>query len=298
MAILSKRIRKTNWWNNRYVLVGQFMPQPLFRASYVRNFEILCVGGESAAFAIQIENGLNLASGKTTMQLVFDIIKFYHSYLRKKGMILLSLSPFEIIKQPELTYLDYSRFIKPLPIEEKQRVGDYYRPVVYLLDSSQIPLMTQKYYDRPYLYNPWESLKSLICDEPKDNRKSMNTQTISSRRLEKISESLIKKPLRRVDYSEVESILRSIVEFCKERDYYSVLLINPINNHLANKIPVDFYLFIKKISQTVEVWDYSQDTDLMDDSLYQGVEIMNRKGRELFSNRIRNKIEEYFKYSN
>ena len=76
LTILTKQVRKTNWWNNRYALVGQFMPQPLFRASYVRNYDSLCVGGESAAFAIQIENGLNLASRKTTMQLIFDIIKF------------------------------------------------------------------------------------------------------------------------------------------------------------------------------------------------------------------------------
>lgn len=298
LTILSEKVRKTNWWNNRYALVGQFMPQPLFRALYVRNYESLCIGGESAAFAIQIENGLNLSSGKTTIQLVFDIIKFYHSYLRKKGKVLVSLSPLEFIKQPELTYIDYSRFIKPLPIEEKKRVGDYYSPVICLLDSSQLPTITQKYYYRPYLYEPWKCLKSLIYDEKKDDRQLIDAQLIDSDKLEKMANSIVKKQLSELNFDNQESTLRSIVDFCKERDYSIVLLINPINDHLAKRIPADFYVFVEKISHIVEVWDYSQDTEFMDDSLYQGVEIMNRKGRELFSKRVENRIKESFKYSN
>lgn len=290
LSVLSTLVRRTNWWNNRYSLVGQFMPQPLFRASYVRNYESICLGGESAAYSIQLENGLNLSSGKTTLQLVYDVLKFYHSYLKKKGIVLLSFSPYEVIQQPQLTYIDYSRFIKPLPIMEKERVGDYYSPVIYLLDTSQIPSMTYKYYNRPYLYEPWNSLKSLIWDEKEDKRKSSDDELVVSPQMKKKAEAFIKNYLCDVNFGEVKSILNNICSFCKERDYHPVLLINPVHGYLAERIPSSFYVFLEQLSSDVEVWDYSQDTDLMDYSLYQDFELMNKKGRELYSNKLKVKI--------
>lgn len=291
LSALTNLVRRTNWWNNRYSLVGQFMPQPLFRASYVRNYKSICVGGESAAFSVHLDNGLNLSSGKATLQLVYDVIKFYHSYLKKKGIVLLSFSPYEIIKQPQLTYIDYSRFIKPLPKKERERVGDYYSPVIYLLDTSQIPSMTYKYYNRPYLYEPWNSLKSLIWDEKEDHRRCCDDELMESPEMKKKAEAFIKNHLIDVDFGEVKSILNDICLFCKERDYYPVLLINPVNGYLAERIPSSFYSFLKQISSDVEVWDYSQDIDLMDYSLYQDFELMNKKGRELYSNKLKEKIK-------
>ena len=290
LAIPTKLVRRTNWWNNRYVLTGQFMPQPLFRAFYKRNYNFVCLGGESAGFTVEVDNCMNLASGKTTIQLVFEIFKFYHSYLRKHGTVLLSFSPFEILNQPQLSFIDYARFIKPLPVEEKHKVGDYYSPEIYLLDLSQVPAKTRLYFQRPFLYEPWKCMKSVVWDEAKDNRKTIEEQTVNSLQLEKMAECLAKTNLKEIDYDEIEKEIKCIVAFCRERDYQPVLLINPINGHLAKYIPEDFYAFINQLSQYVEVWDYSQNTELMFDTLYQGLEVMNKKGRDLYSNLLNKRL--------
>ena len=165
ILFLTDVIQKTSWWKERYAHTNDFKPQPLFRADYQRNYEAIALGSDTAANDYEFGGGvagLNLSTGYQPLCIDDKILSFYHSYLRSGGFVLINLNPFSLFHQRKLNADYFSRFIKPLPLKDKQKFGDYYSSNIQLLDSTQLPTDVYKYMEYPMLYEPMHCLKALL----------------------------------------------------------------------------------------------------------------------------------------
>ena len=131
--------KKSAWWKSKIIDTSHFMPQPLFRADYRRNFSMLNLGSLEAKNDFQYGTvyGLNLSTGVQSLDVDEKILKFYHSYLSKDGFVAIVLSPYIYKHKEDFRY--YSHFFKTLDKSDKGKYGDYFRSRIPLLDGSSYP---------------------------------------------------------------------------------------------------------------------------------------------------------------
>lgn len=221
ILFLTDVIQKTSWWKERYAHTNDFKPQPLFRADYQRNYEAIALGSDTAANDYEFGGGvagLNLSTGYQPLCIDDKILSFYHSYLRSGGFVLINLNPFSLFHQRKLNADYFSRFIKPLPLKDKQKFGDYYSSNIQLLDSTQLPTDVYKYMEYPMLYEPMHCLKALLGGGKLQFAKKINQLGFTS--------------------SDGE-ILSKMILFCKSRNYRPVVVITPMPHEFSNRINDD-----------------------------------------------------------
>lgn len=56
LLYINKKVKKTNWWNNRYLYTQQYLPAPLFRKNFIRNYDVINLGSQSSLFAFDYNN--------------------------------------------------------------------------------------------------------------------------------------------------------------------------------------------------------------------------------------------------
>jgi hypothetical protein len=87
------------------------------------------------------------------------------------------------------------------------------------------------------------------------------------------------------------NLMRTIIDFCIEREYNPVFVIPPVTTHLNKYYTKTFeetyiYSFLREIDRDVTVLDYSKNQELMNDDFYFNSFFMNKRGRKLFSQQV------------
>lgn len=298
--LCNKLIKNTNWWNNQFIGTRQFVTNVGYRDNIIRNYDIVNLGSNPARFAFFYEGvkGQSWATGSQGQDMDFEILKYYHSYLREGGTVLIPIMPFTAI----------SPYLKGRP---DYWGVQYYSKFAKILDSSQIAKMpcandVYKYLDYPLLYNKYALLK-LINDSEADKRYEMADQQMTTMELQQDASKWIKMWLQEFQigkltdvlserwqsfYNEAIEINKSIVEFCIERSLKPVFICVPMTKVLSDKFPESFkkYMvddFINKINiHHVPFLDYTTDARFQDENLYIDSFFLNLRGRKLFTNQV------------
>lgn len=219
----NSKVFTTNYWNNRYAAVTDFLASPFFRSDERRNFLAVNLGSVSSHYAFKYEasQGLNLSSGCQSLETDFEVLRTYHSFIKKGGFVILALSPYQIDFKEDIAY--WSRFIRKVPGRPDEYRG-YYANYSYLLPSKNriVPMRFMRY---PILYRPFEVMYSLFADIDKD----LPVESIGRSNWPKCCMSA----RARLETHDAE-IVSSYIQFCKERDYTPAIVVLPVEKSLVN----------------------------------------------------------------
>lgn len=298
--LLNKALKNTNWWNNQYKATEQFISNSGYRDNIIRNFDIVNLGSNPARFAFFYESvkGQSWATGSQGLDMDFQILKYYHSYLKEGGVVLIPIMPFSAI----------SPYLKERP---KYWNISYYSKFAKILDNSQSALLPygnklHNYLRFPLLYN-LHALRYLIMDAPLDNKYYIDYQPMMQMELEQDARRWIKNWLiefNMKDMSEVKherwnkyfqeavELTSSIIDFCIERNLKPVLICVPMTKHLSKFFTDSFHShmieeFVYKANKkNVQFLDYTYDERFSDDRLFFNSYFLNLNGRKEFTRQV------------
>ena len=298
--VANKLVKKTNWWKNQYLATEQFVSNAGYRDNIVRNYDIANLGSNPAHFAFFYEDvkGQSWATGSQGQDMDFEVLKYYHSYLKDGGTVIIPIMPFTAI----------SPFLKERP--EYWGMA-YYSKFAKILDSWQIMQLPYgsrlfRYLKYPLLYNK-KAWRFILRDVKPDMRYLMTEQPMMKLELEQdakvwISNWLkefklrnvleVKKPEWKKYYEEAVMLNRQMVDYCINRGLKPVFLCVPMTGHLSSLFSEEFSRYmIKEFVAASNVYnipflDYTLDAQFQDDSLYFNSFFLNLHGRKLFTHRV------------
>lgn len=298
---LNTLYKRTNHWKNRYGFEKNFISNLGYRDNLSRNLEVVNLGSNPAKYGLFYENvrGQNWATGSQGLEMDFEILKYFHSYLKEGGIVLIPIMPFTAISQYIKTkkgYWDDSYYIKFAKILDPSQTKQF--------PNGPKLLRKVKY---PLIFDPL-LIRYLFADVPTDTSLEISEQTMSAVELEHDADKWIDGWKKEFDaatlkdfiidskYSlykeEAVAILRQMIEYCKERNLKPVLLTIPMSKYLAKKFSADFgqkmiYDFVSELNlDGLMLMDYMFDSRFDDPSLYNGSFFLNLKGRKLFSTQV------------
>lgn len=301
LLLLNRLYMHTNHWKNRFVYEKNFISNIGYRDNLSRNLDIVNLGSNPAYFGIFYEKvrGQNWSTGSQGLDMDFEILKYFHSYLKKGGVVLIPIMPFTAISQYIKTKPDYWS-------------ETYYMKFAKILDpyqTSMLPggkhlLRLLKY---PLLFDP-TLLRFLFSDVNADNRLLVTEQTMTALELEQDAEVWIRNWEKEFDARSMDDflseryekyreesvrIVQDMIDFCVVRDLEPVLITIPVSEYLARKFDADFHKrmitdFVEEVSaiHQTRFLDYMYDERFKDSGLYNGSFFLNRKGRQIFSKQL------------
>lgn len=300
VVILNKLVRNTNWYNNQYTYIKQFISNEGYRDNIIRNYDVVNLGSNPAVFGFFYEGvkGQSWATGSQGLDMDFEILKYFHSYLKKGGTVIIPIMPFTAIspyiktKKGHWDARYYSKFYKILDYSQKENLPDVEGIVNYLY--------------HPFSYQP-ASWRYIIRDEVPDTRYSITEQGMMSMELMQDAEMWMNMWYNEFDIKNINDvcdpewdkwtdealdILGKMIEFCLERDLRPVLVYLPFTKYLSSKFTDRaknrlVYNFVARIDKVnVEFLDYSKDEEMCDERLYFNSFFLNMNGRKIFTNKI------------
>lgn len=298
--VVNKFYKKTNHWQNKFSFHKNFISNTGYRDNISRNFEIINLGSNPALFGFFYEKirGQNWATGSQGLPMDFEILKYFHSYLKHGGVVLIPIMPFTAISQ----------YIKTKP---NYWSDDYYIKFASLLDSAQVKEFdrNKNYYRRlkyPLFYNP-KNIKYLFHDIAPDKRLEVSSQSLSMLELEQDARIWIQGWMKEFDinsmeecyskrfqqyYEESAKIMNEIIDFCLIRELKPVLITLPMspaldnmfNDEFRKRMIIDFVTRVNK--RNIPFLDYWNKHLFNDSSFYMNSFFFNLTGRKEFTNQV------------
>jgi hypothetical protein len=262
-----------------------------------RNYEVVNVGSNPARFAFFYEDvlGQNWSTGTQSLDEDFEILKYFHSYIKKDGIVLLPIVAFSSVAA-------YFWDKNSLP---------YVAKFASILDHRQLTMLSRglkasRWMKYP-LYYDWKSLRFLIKDIEKDSRLPLSEQMMQALELNMDAIKWIegwKKEFNIKDLNESltdelkkgreKSILtlQNLIDFCLERDLKPVLIFPPMTTYLSRLFTdkareTYIYSFIREANiKNIPFLDYMDDKRFINPNLYFNSFFLNLKGRKEFTRQV------------
>jgi hypothetical protein len=298
--LLNNLIKKTNWYKNIFIYTTDFPSLGSNSSNLRNNYDIINLGSNPARFAFLYEgiNGQNWSTGTQGLLQDLEILKHHFSFIKKRGIILIPITPFTSISP----YLKYKPEYLPL---------SYHAKFVKILGSRYIrelslPMVTSRFIKTPLLIYP-KSLFHLIRDSARDDRLLLTDQLMKPNELEKDAENWIRgwkrefdiedltKPLSNLHnecFIEATIRLRNIIDFCIDNELKPVIILPPVTSFLhsyfSSTVKETFiYSFVKQANiNNILFLDYFNDNRFQDSSLYFNSFFLNLTGRRLFTKQV------------
>lgn len=296
-------IKKTQWYRSLFVDYDyQIYPGNVwYRAHDERNFDIVALGSSGAKWAFDFESagvkGMNWANQPQTLLEDYNLLRHYHSILHKGSYVLITIMPFSGLNKAtglmdaiKYTRLDYQ--------------GEAIQPHMYkeACRYAQMPIK----FGKPAVK---ALIRYLLHKEPKNNsilQARTGNNPMTSEQLEANALSFITGWKKQFQISDFDApltprnregrdyrinLMRELVDFCTERGYKPVYVIPPVTEHLSKYYTDKFqetyiYSFLRDVDRDVELFDYSKEKYLADDTLYFNSFFMNKKGASIFTERV------------
>lgn len=291
----TKRLKKSNWYHSLFPHLREY-------ERLERNADVICLGSTPAKNAIDFKDiegiqGYNLAVCPETIFYDFQVLKNYHSYLKKGGTILFVLCPFTFLK-------DYYRN----EFGSKAYLNIRYYPILHraMIDTFDINLYNK------YVLNPlsisWKAKIRSVFDSksviPYYENNNETPEQSSSRCKNRLSTWM--REFRMTDLNpnhipvQTENaikgnirIFQEIKEFVEDRGYKAYIIIPPFPKEMVELIPdelVEHNLFdpVKQIG--LSCINYYGNKEWLDRDLYYHGFLLNNKGRKLFTKDVLSRI--------
>ena len=292
-------LKKTNWWKNQFAFTHQFISNQGYRKNLTRNIEIVNVGSNPACFAFDYDElilGANWSTGNQGLDMDYQLLRFYHSFMKEGATVLIPIVPFSSI----------SAYLIPSIYEDKSYMMKFYS----VLDYLQVKYLPQfkhvrNWYKYPLLFN-WLAIRFLLRDVEPDKRILYNSDLTN--RVDTVTAELLMdnwksefniKDLEAPLSSELQEarkqsvqLMRNMLEYLIERGYKPVIVMPPVSKLLSDYFTPRFreiYIdsFVREFSEcNVPYLDYSKVPEFQTDDVFFNDLFMNVKGRKAFTKRV------------
>lgn len=294
---------RTNWYKSMFVDSNhEIYPDNIwYREHEERNFDLVNLGSSCGKWAFDYSGleikAMNWAQQPQTLLEDYNLLRHFHSILRKGGYVLITIMPFTGLNKKTGIYdaVRYCKFdlqgepIEPHLYEEGRRLANY--PILF--GKTAIKALV-KYFlgkDKP------------ICSvEAQSENNPMDFQELEFDAMRWIEGW--KRQFRISDFDAQLTkenqkgrecrvcLMQTLVDFCIERGYKPVYVIPPVTEHLAKYYTPKFedtyiYGFLKTVNRDVLTLDYSKDKEFgNNDSLFFNSFFLNKRGRQVFTRRV------------
>lgn len=297
-------IEKTNWYKSMFIDINHetYPDNVWYRKHDERNYDVVNLGSSGGKWAFDYSGlnvkAMNWAQQPQTLLEDYNLLRHFHSILKKDGYVLITIMPFTGLNKKTglMDAMKYVKFdiqgepIQPYMFKEAQRYATYpilfKKPAVkalikYLLGKDKkvgVPTETQLY------YNPM-TLAELEADAKRwiDGWKRQFGISYFDAPLTKENEEGRAYRIK---------LMQTLIDFCTERGYKPVYVIPPVTEHLAKYYTQKFeetyiYGYLQAVNREVLTLDYSKDDDFRkNDNLFFNSFFLNKQGRLIFTRRV------------
>lgn len=296
ILFLNARIKNTNYYRNLFEDVEKFN-------NIDGNLEYVNLGSTFANYAFDYNllglKGFNFAINGQNLEYDFKLLKHYQDKIKPGAKF------FIVCADLELVYTTTKEYFKNV------RIYKYYRNI---LNFGEVPFIL-KYY-LAYILFPiikLNSVKYILHDSDPYNKKDYETNNMSLedanndalRRMrgwesmfkikdwdsQDMKDSHINEINENIDY------LKSMIEFCKTKEWKPYIVVPPVSYLLNQKISEKFVeknliFYLKNVAseEYVMLLDYSRDARFQDLALYINSACLNKRGRQVFMETLLNDI--------
>lgn len=301
-------IKKTQWYRSLFVDYDYniYPGNEWYRKHFERNYDIVNLGSSSAKWAFDYTNtgikGMNWAQQPQTLLEDYNLLRHYHSILRKGGFVIITIMPFSGLNKVTglMDALKYVRF---------DLQGEAIQP--YMYDKAclyaRFPIMFKKKAVKAlikYLFK-MESKTDKYIEENVEFNQMTSTQLDNNAlsfingwkeqfKIQNLELPLTDANIQGRNYR--IKLMRELIDFCIEREYKPVYVIPPVTKHLSKFYTSKFeyiyiYSFLREVDRDILTLDYSKNEELQKDELYFNSFFLNKRGRTLFTKRVLNDLE-------
>lgn len=304
LLALNKFVKRTWWYRNIFAHTTQFVSNAGYREELTRNYEIVNVGSNPALYAFFYENvaGQNWSTGTQGLDMDLEILKYFHSYVKKGGYVLLPIVPFSSV----------SGYLK-----SENAAMEYVVKFVKILDGLQTRNMPKANDARMFIRFPLflrpQSILRLFRDAQPDTGYTESEQTMQyidiMRDAKKWMDKVWKPEFAIKDFTApltpalVEgrklsvAMFRNLLDFCLERELKPIIVSPPLSKALCELFTPDIkeiYVdsFVREFKDYgVPFFDYTYDERFTDNSLFRNALFMNLRGRKLFTREVLHRLQ-------
>lgn len=302
LKILSKPIYTTEWYKSFFVGAdGETYPDNYwYRKHDERNFDLINLGSSGGKWAFDYSgfeiNAMNWAQQPQTLLEDFNLLRNYHSILKKGGIVLITIMPFTGLNKTTgvrdaMKYLKINAHEPIQPVEIKK--ARLYTQCPVLMGKPAIKAVIKHWLGK-------ENIASVKQKTDVENNPMSDIQldTDAKRWIDGWEKQFaiedFDAPLTEANQKGREyriKLMRELVDFCIERTYKPVYVIPPVTKHLSKYYTHKFeetyiYGFLKSVDRNILLLDYSKDESLQKDELYFNSFFLNKKGRTVFTERV------------
>ena len=298
-----KILKKTQWYRNMLVDPDHeiYPDNTWYRTHDERNFDIVNLGSSGGKWAFDYSDldlkAMNWAQQPQTLLEDYNLLRHYHSILRKGGYVIITIMPFTGLDK-ETGLLDAFKYVN-LDCQ-----GEPIQPHMYneACRYAKYPILFKK-----------KAIKALIrylLGKESNADKYAYTKVVhnpmSYRQLDEDAKRWIDGWKRQFGIDDFDAplttqnqvgrkfrinLMRELIDFCLERGYKPVYVIPPVTSHLSCYYSQQFestyvYGFLKEVNREIPLLDYSKDERFKDDDLFFNSFFLHSKGRKMFTLRV------------
>lgn len=300
VLLANKMYLRTNHWKNQFLFEKNFISNAGYRDNLGRNFDVVNLGSNPALFGFFYEHnrGQNWATGSQGFPMDFEILKYYHSYVKEGGYVLIPIMPFSSI----------SNFLETRP---EYWSDSYYMKFAKILDSAQIKKLPnirkiQLKMRFPIVFNP-KLLYYVLHDVLPDSRLNIADQIMQTAELEYDAKRWIKGWMKEFEVRSYEEfwgekfapyfesgvkMLSEMIDYCLYRNLKPVIITIPMSSYLAKEFTPEFRQkmikdFVNRANiKGVKFLDYMFDERFSKADLFNGSFFLNLSGRKEFTRQV------------
>lgn len=296
-------LKKTQWYRNMLVDPDHeiYPDNTWYRTHDERNYDVVNLGSSGGKWAFDYSDtgvkGMNWAQQPQTLLEDYNLLRHYHSILRKGGYVIITIMPFSGLNK-KTGLMDAIKYVN---IDCQ---GEPIQPYMYKEAS--------RYAKYPILFKK-QAIKALIKyilgKESKVDKYSHTKVThnpMSQTQLDEDAKRWIDGWKRQFSIDDFDApltqenqegrnfrikLMRELIDFCIERGYKPVYVIPPVTSHLSRYYTPQFesiyvYGFLQEVNRNIKTLDYSKTEELKKDDLYFNSFFLNAEGRKAFTQRI------------
>ncbi|MDP0507269.1 MAG: hypothetical protein Q7K47_08655 [Fusobacterium sp. JB019] len=302
MLILNKLYMRTNYYRNSILQVDKFIK------GVPKDLEIVNTGSSYARFALDYDytklKGFNFGLQPQSLSYDFRILKQYKDNLKEGCKVLIVLPDFVfsfLDYKTEIHNIKYYYFLKEnyiLNFSKLKRSIYTNLPLLSSLNPKIIILKTLKIFKDSKKNKEFDfeenklkkekvklAAKNRVCGWKKEFNLPQNLN-------EEISEELV------LTFNKTTKLLQEIIEYCLGNNWKPILVVPPCSSELNELLPKNL---IKKVlydniekanKRNIPLLSYLYDEKFQDSSLYIDSDRLNKKGREKFTKKVIEDMEE------
>ena len=293
---------KTEWYKSLFVDFNhQIYPSNIwYREHDERNFDIVNLGSSGGKWAFDYNDtwikGMNWAQQPQTLLEDYNLLRNFHSILRKDGYVIITIMPFTSLNKTTgvmdaMKYLKIGSHspIQPYKLKYAQLKAEY--PILFkkraLKELLKYFLKKEKIIsynvNTTLEYNPMneEQLKQDAADWIECWKKQFNISDFDA--------PLTSENQKGRNYR--IKLMQEMIDFCIERGYKPVYVIPPVTEYLSKYYTSSFeknyiYNFLHEVNRNILTLDYSKRKNWKSKDLYFNSFFLNSKGRKLFTKQV------------